>query len=115
MKKTPLGVALVVAFCITWWIVAGNAWEITQLCQNEVQAYDAYEAMRTTEAEAAFVRAKQRRREAYPVGNNDPHELLEPVFKDFRLMASWGIGAGLLADVLLLIGALAWSKLTAKA
>ena len=41
--------------------------------------------------------------------------LPEPIFIHFRLMASWGIGAGLLADVLLLIGALAWSKLTAKA
>ena len=26
----------------------------------------------------------------------------------------WGIGAGLLADVLLLVGALAWQKLTTK-
>jgi len=33
----------------------------------------------------------------------------------WRTQASWGIGAGLLADVLLLVGALAWSKLTAKA
>ncbi len=32
-----------------------------------------------------------------------------------RLQAALGIGAGLLADVLLLVGALAWSKLTAKA
>ena len=32
-----------------------------------------------------------------------------------RLQAAFGIGAGLLADVLLLVGALAWSKLTAKA
>ena len=26
MKKTILGVAMVVVFCITWWLVAGGAW-----------------------------------------------------------------------------------------
>ena len=33
----------------------------------------------------------------------------------FRKFVLWGVGAGLLADLLLLIGALVWSKLTAKA
>ena len=32
----------------------------------------------------------------------------------FRTQASWGIGAGLLADVLILVGVVAWQKITFK-
>ena len=31
-----------------------------------------------------------------------------------RTRAAWGIGAGLLADVLILVGVLAWQKITFK-
>ena len=89
MKKTILGVALVVVFCITWWLVAGEALQIAQQAeQARQQAQQAYEP-----AKQASI-------------DTDAH---------FRTQGSWGIGAGLLADVLVLVGALAWSKVTAKA
>ena len=75
MKKIVLGVAMVVVFCITFWMVAGEAWQAAK------------------QAEQADIMAAAH----------------------WRTQASWGIGAGLLADVLLLVGALTWSKLTAKA
>ena len=65
MKKSLLGVAMVVVFCITWWLVASSLMEASN-------------------------------------------------FTDFQSNLL-GIGAGLLVDVLLLVGALAWLKLTAKA
>ena len=78
MNKTVLGVAMVVVFCITFWIVAGEAWGYA----------------RTMETRCGFCGVYMSR---------------------WRTQASWGVGAGLLADLLLLVGALVWSKLTAKA
>jgi len=57
-------VAMVVVFCITWWLVASSLMEASN-------------------------------------------------FTDFQSNLL-GIGAGLFVDVLLLVGALAWSKLTAN-
>ena len=50
MSKSILGVAIVVVFCITWWLVAGEAWktslkaeqaakQVQQTFQQEQQAY----------------------------------------------------------------------------
>ena len=110
MNKTVLGVAMVVVFCITWWIVAGEAWQAVepakqaneQAWQAETQPKETYEqAMQALEQ---VVQAARQAEQAFIMA--DAH---------WRTQASWGIGAGLLADVLLLVGALAWSKLTAKA
>ena len=64
MMKTVLVVALVVVFCVTWWLVAGEAWQ-------------------------EF---------------NQPFYLWggEGIRDHFRIMAIWGIFAGLLVDALLL-------------
>ena len=95
MNKTVLGVAMVVVFCITWWLVAGEALQIAQQAeQARQQAQQAYEP-----AKQPFEQAEQASIMA------DAH---------FRTQASWGIGAGLLADVLLLVGVVAWQKITFK-
>ena len=184
MKKTTLGVAIVVVFCITFWMVAGEAWQASQKAEQAIkqaeQALQAYEqaAEKKSQAEQAYEqaaekeeqgisarvyatqlaakkakqayqqakeaaeKAEQAYQEAIVVGI-DPNEakfsakeatesfwnpstwreVLKAPQKAKQAMAdahwrtqgSWGIGAGLLADVLLLVGALAWSKLTAKA
>ena len=77
MNKTILGVAMVVVFCITWWLVAGEA---MQIAKQELTA--------AQQARRAVWQAKQ---------------------------ALLGVGAGLLADVLLLVGVVAWQKITFKA
>ena len=77
MKKTILGVAMVVVFCITWWLVAGEAW-------IWVWRYEWHSSF----------------------GGS--------YWSDFRTQASWGVGAGLLADALLLVGVVAWQKITFK-
>ena len=180
MKKTILGVAMVVVFCITWWLVAGGAWlasnqaeqariqlkeeaitkekawyipdkaTLTDLAKDAVnnniitglateavkkagsdtrvlqQIKKIIKSMRGSnkfqvaavvvllgawwlvagEEWQAFTEAKQTSTQALEASiAADAH---------FRTRAAWGIGAGLLADVLLLVGALAWSKLTAK-
>jgi len=74
MKKTILAGVMVVAFCITWWIVAGEAW-----------------------------------------GNVWKNSWYGPNWSHFRTQASWGVGAGLLADALLLVCVVAWQKITFKA
>ena len=80
---------MVVAFCITWWLVAGEAWQVAQQSEQTSKEWQ-----RTAQqAEQASIMD----------------------YAHFRTQGSWGLGAGLLADVLLLVGALAWSKLTAKA
>ena len=73
MNKKVLGAAMVVVFCITFWIVAGEAW--IRVWRNSW--YNEH-------------------------------------WSHFRTDASWGIGAGLLADVLLLVGVVAWQKITFK-
>ena len=131
MNTKNLGVAMVVVFCITWWLVAGEACQtsiqigqasqqILAIEQAEeavnqaskaarntpqgVQLAQAEEALKQEQLEMAQLEHVPRGRQASI--NADAH---------FRTQASWGIGTGLLADVLLLVGALAWSKLTAKA
>ena len=73
MNKKVLGVAMVVVFCITWWIVAKEA-----ALWNYIEGWDL-------------------------------------PFIEWPLKAHLcGIGAGLLADVLLLVGVVAWQKITFK-
>ena len=124
MKKTVLGVAMVVVFCITWWLVAGEAMQVAQQAKQAYQqtgqahlqtmeafkkAFQAYKPAEQAyqQTEQAYIQARQAYKQAEQASiMADAH---------WRTQASWGIGAGLLADVLLLVGALAWSKLTAKA
>ena len=123
MKKTPLGVARVVVFCITWWLVAGEAMQVAQQAKQAYQqtgqahlqtmeafkkAFQAYKPAEQAyqQTEQAYIQARQAYKQAEQASiMADAH---------WRTQGSWGIGAGLLVDVLLLIGALAWSKLTAK-
>ena len=96
MKKIILGVVMVVVFCIAWWLVVSEAKKaIPQVEKTLEQAKQAVE-----QAKQAVEQAKQ---------------AVEQVSQAVATAQKWGIGAGLLADVLLLVGALAWSKLTAKA
>ena len=210
MNKKVLGVAMVVVFCITWWIVAGEAWQAMERSQHSLnkaeqaskqatqdylvhaQVYeqavkgskDLSEAHRratgnywSCESDVSYSKwalrnpemaTKKGGKNLYPSGYDrnqvgpspecqSEWEVLEKARKlwkpyesaletaeranleaksadknaqksleqaelasaivdaHFRTQGSWGIGAGLLADVLLLVGALAWSKLTAKA
>ena len=210
MNKKVLGVAMVLVFCITWWIVAGEAWQAmersrhslnqaeqaskqtTQDCLVHAQVYeqavkgskdlseahrratgnywscesDLYESKRwrpnpematknggknlytsgydrnqprpSPECqsewevlekarklwepyESALKTTERANLEAKSADKNAQESLEQAeltsaiVDEHFRTQASWGIGAGLLADVLLLVGALAWSKLTTKA
>ena len=148
MNKTVLGVAMVVVFCITWWLVAGEAMQVAQ--QAEQAALQAMQVAQ--QAEQAFKQAVQASQQAEQTSQQaeqaaqqalQAYQQTEPareaalqaqqaaqkvqqfaqqaqqasIMADahWRTQGSWGIGAGLLADVLLLVGALAWSKLTAKA
>ena len=77
MNRKVLGVVMVVVFCITWWIVAGEEW-------IWVWRY------------------------------SWPSSFWGSYWSDFRTQASWGVGAGLLADALLLVGVVAWQKITFK-
>jgi len=163
MNKTALGVAMVVVFCITWWIVAGEAMQVAQQAeQASQQARQASQqaAQAFTQAKQAFEPARQAERQAYLVFDQARSQSLSTehplgrahllaqqqaeqakqqaeqakakaeqteqasqqaaqafIMADahWRTQRSWGIAAGLLADLLLLVGALAWSKLTAKA
>ena len=103
MNKTILGVAMVVAFCITWWLVAGEAWRATQkVVQAKQQAEQAQQAY-----EQAFEKA-------YEQAYDQPPQTYEQADALFHTRASWGVGAGLLVDVLLLVGIVAWQKITFK-
>ena len=101
---------MVVVFCITWWLVAGEAMQAVE------PAKQAHEQAKQTaqQAEQAVTQAEQAYEQAMQTA---PQAEQASIMADahWRTQASWGIGAGLLADVLLLVGALAWSKLTAKA
>ena len=182
-KKTILGVAMVVVFCITWWLVAGEAWQAVEPAkQAHQQAWQAYEqAPKAVDQEVKAVEQAQKERyqavQAYQQAQQSFHQAhparggvvqlnqavhqagqvveqaeqaaqqaeqaleqarqahrqaLEAALQareaarqaeqasimadaHWRTQRPWGIGTGLLADVLLLVGALAWSKLTAKA
>ena len=93
MKKTIHLGLMAVAFCITWWVVTGEAW------QARTQAYQASE-----QAEQAYEQAEQASRQAE-----------QALAQTSMPSVLWCMGAALLVKVLLLVGALAWSKLTAKA
>ena len=142
MNKTIRGVAMVVVFCITWWIVAGEAMQAVepakQAYKQAVQKKQTYQSVveAKEKAEQALLQAyEQAENQAYAQAKEQAYqaEQAEQAYEKtrqsaqqaeqasiaadahWRTQASWGIGAGLLADVLLLVGALAWSKLTAKA
>ena len=182
MNTKNLGVAMVVVFCITWWLVAGEACQtsiqigqasqqILAIEQAEEAVNQASKAARNTPQGVQLAQAREaagyarmrasgetdslnrfgvqvkQTQEAFNQASeavrNTPQGVqlaqaeealkqeqlemaqLEHVPRGrqasinadahFRTQASWGIGTGLLADVLLLVGALAWSKLTAKA
>jgi len=62
MQKSLLGVAMVVVFCITWWIVAGEALQIAQHAEKTAQqaeqaANQAKQAIQP--AEQAYEQAEQ--------------------------------------------------------
>ena len=159
MNKTVLGVAMVVVFCITWWLVAGEAkQERVQADEQLLQALEekyissmqvsntatasfvaesAYRvavskfnqaaeasdeaAEALVKAESAISKSKQAVEQAKQVNDKaeqaveQAKQAAEQARQAVATTQKWGIGAGLLADVLLLVGALAWSKLTAKA
>ena len=67
MKKTILGVAMVVVFCITWWLVAGEAWQARdQALQASKQAEQAREQARQARDQAlqAYLQALDQARQA---------------------------------------------------
>ena len=164
MNRNVLGVAMVVVFCITWWLVAGEAWQAVEPAKQAYQ--QAQQAVKPAEqvalqASQAFLQSPHHvAAQSYTRlnGNGNVQQALQVALQaesegpllasmraqqaaqqaeqaslqaqqaaqqaeqasimadaHWRTQASWGIGAGLLADVLLLVGALAWSKLTAKA
>ena len=135
MNKTVLGVAMVVVFCITWGVVAGEARQALRQAEQAVEpSQRALEQSRQSfeqslqaleKAQQAFDQAAQALRQAAPAFDRAVQEVeqakqaLEQATKavastdaHYRTQASWGIGAGLLVDVLLLVGVLAWSKIT---
>ena len=85
MKKNILGVAMVVVFCGILWLVMGEA----------MQAYNLAKTLQYASTEIAV-------------------QNLNIAAAHIRLQAAFGIGAGLLADVLILVGVLAWQKITFK-
>jgi hypothetical protein len=89
MNRRILGLALVTVFCITWWIVAGEA------CKKSIQAEQEYKQHADDEGGGLLFKMTSAKANEH-----------------FRTQSAWGLGAGLLADVLLLVGAVAWSKLT---
>jgi hypothetical protein len=85
MNKKVLGVAMVVVFCGILWLVMGEA----------MQAYNQAKTLQYASTEIAVLN-------------------LNIAAAHIRLQAAFGIGAGLLADVLILVGVLAWQKITFK-
>ena len=168
MNKDILVGLIVIAFCITWWVIAGEAWQASTQADRarrrakrayeetmheheraelidwkshewEVQARDRAEQAREeagTPAGTAGIRAlepavqwkleeakqsneqfRKRTLQAYSQASQAYHEAcmaLPTARAHYDTRFKWGIGAGLLVDVLLLVGALAWSKLTAN-
>ena len=139
MKKTLLSVALVVVFCITWWVVAGEALQArTRSQQAFKQAWEAYGEAGDREQYNEYQRkryeqAPQKFEPTFPQAYGEARKEVEQAYKQaqqaieqateasstarahYDTQFKWGIGAGLLADVLLLVGALAWQKITFKA
>ena len=136
MKKSTLAGLMVIAFCFTWRNVAGTAWQAQQAGRASEQAYQAYKqasqaddhADQATrqEAQQAWDQAEQAYRQAqqayeqafekaYEQAYDQPPQTYEQADALFHTRASWGVGAGLLVDVLLLVGIVAWQKITFKA
>ena len=144
MKKTILAGVMVVAFCITFLLVFGSAWQqlgramdtkIQERKAND-QAWQTLEqadkalkqvgqggqqtAQEFEEAQQALKQAEKAVKDAeWEVEHTDEAEQraqgrFSELSRDADTQFKWGIGAGLLVDVLLLVGALAWSKLTTK-
>ena len=118
MKKTILAGLMVIAFCITWWVVAGEALQARQQTQQaattgDPELCDLVNGIRPSCAicwdEVCAILANVLGPSEYG-GQN-----IYITSAHFRTQASWGIGAGLLADVLLLVGVVAWQKITFKA
>ena len=107
MNKTKLGVAMVVVFCITWWLVAGGAMRAA----NRIEQQSGSDRERDLLGLIHDANSDNR-------GPNGEHistykQTWEPRLsavadEHFQTMALWGIVAGLVAC------RLAWSKLKAK-
>ena len=87
-----------------------------QAKEPELQAEQAFDPLRRAneQAEQAVKDAEwevEHTKEAEQRAQGRFSELSRDADTQFK----WGIGAGLLADVLLLVGALAWQKITFKA
>ena len=107
MKKTILAGLMVIAFCITWWVVAGEALQARQQTQQAVNEIRPSCAICWDEVCATL---------ANLIGPSEyGSQNIYITSPHFRTQASWGIGAGLLVDVLLLVGVVAWQKITFKA
>ena len=66
MKKTVLGVAMVVVFCITWWLVAGEAWQAVKPAKQALdQAWKAYGPAYERAFSVTFDYAEQRERSPF--------------------------------------------------
>ena len=139
MKKTILAGLMVIAFCITWWVVAGEALQArTRSQQAFKQAWEAYGEAGDREQYNEYQRkryeqAPQKFEPTFPQAYGEARKEVEQAYKQaqqaieqateasstarahYDTQFKWGIGAGLLADVLLLVGALAWQKITFKA
>ena len=138
-------IPLVVVFCITFWVVAGEAMQASKQAQQaEQQAKQSMQQARRPahKAQQAAEKAKQAFIQTTELNNPvakalnqavdvyaqavDVYDSAVKAWKQaekasitadahWRMQAAWGIGAGLLADVLLLVGVVEWWKLTAKA
>ena len=141
MKKTILAGVMVVAFCITFLLVFGSAWQrLGRAMDTKIQERKANDQARQTLEQAdkaleqveqggrltptqsalALKQAEKAVKDAeWEVEHTDEAEQraqgrFSELSRDADIQFKWGIGAGLLVDVLLLAGILAWSKLTTK-
>ena len=124
MKKTVLGVAMVVVFCATWWHVAGEAWQARQQARQQATTGTAALEQALEQAWQAFVQrlgleeAWQGVWETRQPPPRSPQSLLYKAELEaqgkadahFRTQASLGIRTGLSADLLLLVVALACAR-----
>ena len=141
MKKTILAGVMVVAFCITFLLVFGSAWQrLGRAMDTKIQERKADDQARQTleQADKALEQVEQGGRltptqsalalkQAEKAVKDAEWEVehtkeaeqraqgrFSELSRDADIQFKWGIGAGLLVDVLLLAGILAWSKLTTK-
>ena len=87
-----------------------------QAYQQAKQAYDQACDQAHEQAKQAYDQASEQASEkAYELALDNAKKASAEEHSFMLVRATWGIGAGLYADVVLLVGVLAWSKLTAKA